>query len=102
MVLIRFNETAKTTKATSTPLAMKQDKEILYKVAIESRPSTKVRWFDDNVVDGFAESISTQSVKASETSLAETQTGRINDYVSVVIFGIGILVLLALVSLGVI
>ncbi len=64
--------------------------------------STKVRWFDDNVVDGFAESISTQSVKASETSLAETQTGRINDYVSVVIFGIGILVILALVSLGVI
>ena len=64
--------------------------------------STKVRWFDDNVVDGFAEGISTQSVKASETSLAETQTGRINDYVSVVIFGIGILVILALVSLGVI
>jgi NADH-quinone oxidoreductase subunit L len=64
--------------------------------------STKIRWFDDNVVDGFAESISTQSVKASETSLAETQTGRINDYVSVVIFGIGILVILALVSLGVI
>jgi NADH:ubiquinone oxidoreductase subunit 5 (subunit L)/multisubunit Na+/H+ antiporter MnhA subunit len=64
--------------------------------------STKVRWFDDNVVDGFAEGISTQSVRASETSLAETQTGRINDYVSVVIFGIGILVILALVSLGVI
>jgi NADH-quinone oxidoreductase subunit L len=64
--------------------------------------STKVRWFDDHVVDGFAEGISTQSVQASETSLAETQTGRINDYVSVVIFGIGILVILALVSLGVI
>ncbi len=64
--------------------------------------STKVRWFDDNVVDGFAEGISTQSVKASETSLAETQTGLINDYVSVVIFGIGILVILALASLGVI
>jgi NADH-quinone oxidoreductase subunit L len=64
--------------------------------------STKVRWFDDNVVDGFAEGISTQSVKASQTSLAESQTGRINDYVSVVIFGIGILVILALVSLGVI
>ena len=64
--------------------------------------STKVRWFDDNVVDGFAEGISTQSVKASKTSLAETQTGRINDYVSVVMFGIGILVILVLVSLGVI
>ncbi|MFX1560389.1 MAG: hypothetical protein ACFFBL_07360, partial [Promethearchaeota archaeon] len=64
--------------------------------------STKVRWFDDNVVDGFAEGISTQSVKASETSLSGSQTGRINDYVSVVMFGIGILVILALVSLGVI
>ena len=64
--------------------------------------STKVRWFDDNVVDGFAEGISTQSVKASKTGLVETQTGRINDYVSVVMFGVGILVILALVSLGVI
>jgi NADH-quinone oxidoreductase subunit L len=64
--------------------------------------STKVRWFDDNVVDGFAEGISTQSVKTSEGGLAGSQTGRINDYVSVVMFGIGILVLLALVSLGVI
>jgi NADH:ubiquinone oxidoreductase subunit 5 (subunit L)/multisubunit Na+/H+ antiporter MnhA subunit len=64
--------------------------------------STKVRWFDDNVVDGFAEGISTQSVKASESGLSGTQTGRINDYVSVVMFGIGILVILALVSLGVI
>lgn len=64
--------------------------------------STKVRWFDDNVVDGFAEGISTQSVKTSEGSLAGSQTGRINDYVSVVMFGVGILVLLALVSLGVI
>ena len=64
--------------------------------------STKVRWFDDNVVDGFAEGISTQSVRASETGLVETQTGRINDYVSVVIFGIGMLVILALITLGVI
>jgi NADH-quinone oxidoreductase subunit L len=64
--------------------------------------STKVRWFDDNVVDGFAEGISTQSVKASESSLAGSQTGRINDYVSVVMFGIGILIILTLVSLGVI
>lgn len=64
--------------------------------------STKVRWFDDNVVDGLAEGISTESVRASEVGLAETQTGRINDYVSVVMFGIGILILLALVTLGVI
>ena len=64
--------------------------------------STKVRWFDDNIVDGFAEGISTQSVRASETGLVETQTGRINDYVSVVIFGIGMLVILALITLGVI
>ena len=55
-----------------------------------------------NIIDGFAEGISTQSVRASETGLSETQTGRINDYVSVVIFGIGILIILALVSLGVI
>jgi NADH:ubiquinone oxidoreductase subunit 5 (subunit L)/multisubunit Na+/H+ antiporter MnhA subunit len=64
--------------------------------------STKVRWFDDHVVDGFAEGISTQSVKTSEGGLAGSQTGRINDYVSVVMFGLGLLVLLALVSLGVI
>jgi NADH-quinone oxidoreductase subunit L len=64
--------------------------------------STKVRWVDDNIVDGFAEGISTQSVRVSETGLSETQTGRVNDYISVVIFGIGILIILALVSLGVI
>ncbi|MBY8996307.1 MAG: hypothetical protein KGD60_01150 [Candidatus Thorarchaeota archaeon] len=64
--------------------------------------STKIRWFDDNVVDGFAEGISTKSVSASESGLSGTQTGRINDYVSVVMFGIGMLVILALVSLGVI
>ncbi|MFX1482897.1 MAG: hypothetical protein ACFFCP_06880, partial [Promethearchaeota archaeon] len=64
--------------------------------------STKVRWVDDNIVDGFAEGISTQSVKASEGGLTGTQTGRINDYVSVVIFGIGILIILAMISLGVI
>lgn len=64
--------------------------------------STKVRWFDDNVVDGFAEGISTESVKASEAGLAGSQTGRINDYVSVVMFGIGILIILTLITLGVI
>jgi NADH-quinone oxidoreductase subunit L len=64
--------------------------------------STKVRWVDDNIVDGLAESISTQTVHASEVGLSETQTGRVNDYVSVVIFGIGILIIIALISLGVI
>jgi len=64
--------------------------------------STKVRWFDDNIVDGFAEGISTESVRASEAGLAGSQTGRINDYVSVVMFGIGILVILTLITLGVI
>ncbi|MFW9767490.1 MAG: NADH-quinone oxidoreductase subunit L [Candidatus Thorarchaeota archaeon] len=64
--------------------------------------STKVRWVDDNIVDGFAEGISTRSVRASEAGLSETQTGRVNDYVSVVMFGIGILIILSLIALGVI
>ena len=64
--------------------------------------STKVRWVDDNIVDGFAEGISTRSVSVSESGLSGTQTGKVNDYVSVVIFGIGILIILAMVSLGVI
>ncbi|MFW9967491.1 MAG: NADH-quinone oxidoreductase subunit L [Candidatus Thorarchaeota archaeon] len=64
--------------------------------------STKVRWFDDNVVDGFAEGISTESVKASKAGLTGSQTGRINDYISVVMFGIGILIILTLITLGVI
>ncbi|MCK5264862.1 MAG: hypothetical protein KAR03_04580, partial [Candidatus Thorarchaeota archaeon] len=63
--------------------------------------STKVRWFDDNIVDGFAEGISTKAVDASETS-QKSQTGLINDYVGVVIFGIGLMVLVALLSWGVI
>ncbi len=62
--------------------------------------STKVRWFDDNIVDGFAEGISTKAVDASETSQG-SQTGLINDYVGVVIFGIGLLIILALLSWGV-
>jgi len=60
----------------------------------------KIRWFDDNVVDGFAEGISTRSVEASEIGL-ETQTGRINDYVGVVIFGIGLLIIIGLLAMGV-
>ena len=63
--------------------------------------SKRVRWFDDHVIDGFAENVSTVSVAASESSQA-IQTGRVNDYVAVIIFGIGILAILALVSLGVI
>jgi NADH:ubiquinone oxidoreductase subunit 5 (subunit L)/multisubunit Na+/H+ antiporter MnhA subunit len=60
----------------------------------------KIRWFDDNVVDGFAEGVSTRSVEASEIGL-ESQTGRINDYVGVVIFGIGLLVIIGLLIVGV-
>ncbi len=63
--------------------------------------SKKVRWFDDNIIDGFAEGISKVSVEASEVGL-ESQTGKINDYVSIVIFGFGLLVIIALLSLGVI
>ena len=62
--------------------------------------SRKIRWFDDNVVDGFAEGISTRSVEASEIGL-ESQTGRINDYVGVVIFGIGLLIIIGLLAMGV-
>lgn len=63
--------------------------------------SRRVRWFDDHVVDGFAEGVSTRSVGASTTGQA-VQTGRINDYVSVVIFGFGMLILVLLILLGVI
>jgi NADH-quinone oxidoreductase subunit L len=62
--------------------------------------SRKIRWFDDNVVDGFAEGVSTRSVGASEIGL-ESQTGRINDYVGVVIFGIGLLIIIGLLAMGV-
>ena len=63
--------------------------------------SRKIRWFDDHVVDGFAEEISTASVAAS-TSSEVIETGKVNDYVAVLIFGVGVLVVLALISLGVI
>jgi hypothetical protein len=63
--------------------------------------SSKVRNFDEKVVDGFAEGISTAAVEASEVS-QESQTGLINDYVDVVIFGLGLLVILALLSWGII
>ena len=63
--------------------------------------STKLRWVDDNVIDGFAEGVSTQSVAASESSQS-IQSGKVNDYISVIIFGIGIMVILVLVMSGVI
>ncbi|TXT55638.1 MAG: conserved membrane protein of unknown function [Candidatus Thorarchaeota archaeon] len=63
--------------------------------------SRRIRWFDDNVVDGFAEGVSSRSIDASEVSL-HAQTGRINDYVSVIIFGVGLMAIIALIWLGVI
>ncbi|RDE17105.1 MAG: hypothetical protein C4K47_00085 [Candidatus Thorarchaeota archaeon] len=63
--------------------------------------SKRIRWFDDHIVDGFAEEISTASVAASESSEV-IETGRVNDYVAVLMFGVGVLVILALISLGVI
>lgn len=60
----------------------------------------KIRWFDDNIVDGFAEGVSTKSVEASRISL-KTQTGRINDYVDMIIFGIGLLIIIGLLAMGV-
>ncbi len=62
--------------------------------------ATKLRWFDDNVVDGFAEGVSTYSVAASESSQS-AQTGRVNDYIGVIMFGIGILIIIILITLGV-
>jgi hypothetical protein len=63
--------------------------------------AAKVRWFDDNVVDDFAEGISTMSVNASDTGL-RTQTGRVNDYVAMIIFGIGMMLIIMLIVMGVI
>ncbi|MBD3404755.1 MAG: hypothetical protein GF411_01310 [Candidatus Lokiarchaeota archaeon] len=63
--------------------------------------SRRIRWFDDNVVDGFAEGVSSRSVEASEFS-QHAQTGRVNDYVSVIIFGVGLMAIIALIWLGVI
>ncbi len=63
--------------------------------------SGRARWFDDSVVDGFAEGISTQSVAGSERG-QRAQTGVVNDYVGVIMFGIGLLVIIALITMGVI
>ncbi len=60
----------------------------------------RIRWFDDNVVDAFAEGVSTIAVDASSDGQT-IQTGRVNDYVAVIIFGIGIMVLVILVTMGV-
>jgi len=63
--------------------------------------SRRVRWFDDHIIDGFAEGGSTYSVGAAESG-QDVQTGRINDYVSVIIFGFGLMILVLLISMGVI
>ena len=63
--------------------------------------SRRIRWFDDNIVDGFAEGVSTRSVAAS-TSGQSMQTGRVNDYISVIIFGLGMMAIIVLLVLGVI
>jgi NADH-quinone oxidoreductase subunit L len=63
--------------------------------------STEVRWFDDHMVDGLAEGISTASVSASERGQV-AQTGRVNDYVAMMIFGVGLIVIVGLIALGVI
>ncbi|MCF2137912.1 MAG: hypothetical protein K9W43_11830 [Candidatus Thorarchaeota archaeon] len=63
--------------------------------------SRRIRWFDEKVVDGFAEGIGTAGYRASDDGL-QLQTGRINDYVAMVIFGMGILLVVLLIMLGVI
>jgi NADH-quinone oxidoreductase subunit L len=63
--------------------------------------AAKVRWFDDHVVDGFAEGVSTVTVEASTTG-QEFQTGRVNDYVAMIIFGVAIMVIIVLISMGVV
>ncbi|NWF95875.1 MAG: hypothetical protein HXY34_07000 [Candidatus Thorarchaeota archaeon] len=63
--------------------------------------SKKVRWFDDNVIDGFAEGIAKTGISASESSQT-LQTGRVNDYVGVMIFGTGLILILVLIVMGVI
>ena len=60
-----------------------------------------VRWFDDNVVDAFAEGVATKSIETSEAGL-KGEKGRINDYIGVVVFGLGLLCILIFVALGVI
>ncbi len=62
--------------------------------------SRKIRWFDDHVIDGFAEGVATQSVQASRTGMT-VQTGRINDYVAMIIFGLGVMIIILLVIMGV-
>ncbi|MHA1653391.1 MAG: hypothetical protein ACTSVT_05280, partial [Candidatus Thorarchaeota archaeon] len=63
--------------------------------------STRIRWFDDHVVDGLAEGISGAGLQLSERGQA-IQTGRVNDYVSVLIFGVGLMLLILLIMVGVI
>ena len=63
--------------------------------------SGRIRWFDDHIVDGLAERISTRSVESSETGQV-IQTGRVNDYVAMMIFGLGLIIIVMLLALGVI
>jgi len=63
--------------------------------------SGRIRWFDDHIVDGLAERISTRSVESSEAGQV-IQTGRVNDYVAMMIFGLGLIIIVMLLALGVI
>ncbi len=60
-----------------------------------------VRWFDDHVVDATGEGIASASIRSSEVGSA-IQTGRINDYIAVMLFGVGLIIVLALIAVGVI
>ncbi|MHA2426369.1 MAG: hypothetical protein ACXAEF_16385, partial [Candidatus Thorarchaeota archaeon] len=85
---------------------VKIDNKIIDGIDFKSADTAKelgrrIRWFDDNIVDGFAEGVSTRSVGASESGQA-MQTGRVNDYVSVIIFGLGLMMIIVLLVMGVI
>ncbi len=65
------------------------------------RSSTGVRWVDEHVVDGLANTIKDGGVLISE-EVRPVQTGRISDYAFVFLFGLGMLILTLLVTQGVI
>ncbi|MEM2143070.1 MAG: proton-conducting transporter membrane subunit [Candidatus Thorarchaeota archaeon] len=62
--------------------------------------SRRIRWFDDHVVDGLAEEIASSSVEASRRG-QRIQTGHVNDYAAVMVFGLGLIVILGLIAMGV-
>ncbi len=68
--------------------------------SLARRISGRVRWFDDNVVDATGEGIAAISIRSSEAGSA-IQTGRINDYIAVMVFGVGLIIVLALIAAGV-